>query len=218
MALHFCRSSSNNNESSAKMSAAKLTMLLLLIFLVGLFVSCHNEKETQRDEDRKEADTVAQNRQEEFNRIKNIVDAHGGRIKTSEGDETAITSIDFSNCHTVNSETIAELGKIPTLDSLLLLDTRFDEHGLSHLAQFSNLELLDLKGASISDEGLSNFPPLNDLRFLGLSGTQITDAGLKRIPDLSLPNLKFLQLNFTDTSNEAKEELTKRCPNLKIVL
>lgn len=218
MPSHFDNPRSFTRKSSYSKSLTRWPAFLLLTLILGLFVSCRKSDATTRDEVTQNKDSKAQHRQDQFKRTKSIVDANGGRIKTSDNDETAITAIDFSNCHTVDSKIIAELGKIPTLTSLLLLDTRFDETGIPYLSQFPNLQTLDVKGASISNEALDNFPPLRDLTFLGLSGTQITDAGLKKIPDLDLPNLKFLQLNFTDTSDEAKDELTKRCPGLKIVL
>jgi len=118
--------------------------------------------------------------------------------------------------------------------------------GIKHLVGLSMLEQLDLQGASISDEGVADLKSfknlrqlhitidrkrsgkgitdasvdtlaaLTDLEVVMLQNTQITDQGWKRL--IELPKLKTLLLPSSALSEQEREELKKRHPNLKLYL
>lgn len=197
-----------------------LLLLPTLLVVTLICTSCRKQTDPQSPPER---DSDSRNPLVEFEEkdrasLVEHIKRMGGKVEFAESDSLKITLIDFSNCHSVDSATVKELGRISTLESLYLLDTKFDDEGLPYLANFPNLRNLDMKGAKISDEGLGKIPRLKELNFLGLSGTQITDTGIMRLPELSLPKLRFLQINFTNISDQAKRKLTEQLPDLKIVL
>ncbi len=115
--------------------------------------------------------------------------------------------------------------------------------GVQHLAGLTMLEALDLQRSSLSDEGIAALRNLKNLRHLDISigrspgdkpitdasvdtlttltnlqglmllSTHITDRGVKRLSEL--PKLKTLWLS-TSFSEQQREELKKRRPNLKV--
>ncbi len=115
--------------------------------------------------------------------------------------------------------------------------------GIMHLAGLTMLEELDLQRSNLSDEGIAAMKDLKNLRQLHLSigrgtsdkqitdasvdtltaltnlqvlmflSTHITDIGAKRLSEL--PKLKTLWLS-TSFSEQEREELKKRRPNLKV--
>lgn len=197
------------------------TIALVLVALLMTCVSCQNGQEKSSSKNNKTPDSrtkEGKSKEPDVPTIIELVQQLGGKIETDETDASRITLIDFSNCHSVDADTVRQLGRITSLKSLFLLDTGFEEEGLVYLSNFPNLENLDLKGSKITDQGLSQLPPLKQLCFLGLSGSQVTDAGIMKLTELSLPKLRFLQLNFTDISDDAKQQLTEKMPDLKIVL
>jgi 5-hydroxyisourate hydrolase-like protein (transthyretin family) len=117
--------------------------------------------------------------------------------------------------------------------------TPFTDAGVKHLAGLTKLEQLDLQGSSLSDDGVASLKGLKDLKTLYLDGgkgisdasvdalaamtqlqelalqnTRITERGAKRLVDL--PKLKSLILSSSSLSQEAREELKKRRPELRL--
>ncbi|HEY7326946.1 MAG TPA: M56 family metallopeptidase [Gemmataceae bacterium] len=116
--------------------------------------------------------------------------------------------------------------------------------GIKHLAGLTMLEQLDLQRANLSDEGVAALKNLKNLRHLDISigrgpgdkqitdasvdtltaltnlqvlmllSTHITDRGAKRLSEL--PKLKMLWLHTSSISEQEREELKKRRPNLKV--
>jgi beta-lactamase regulating signal transducer with metallopeptidase domain/5-hydroxyisourate hydrolase-like protein (transthyretin family) len=118
--------------------------------------------------------------------------------------------------------------------------------GVRHLAGLTILERLGLQGASLSDEGIAALKALTELKLLFLDGdgrpggkritdvsvdtltaltklqelhlpnTSITERGVMRLREL--PKLKALWLSASSLSEQAREELQKRRPGLKVHL
>lgn len=86
--------------------------------------------------------------------------------------------------------------------------------GVKHLVGLTMLQTLDLQGANLSDEAVDSLAMLTKLQSLWLQNTHITDRGMKRLSEL--PNLKTLSISSTALSQQAREEVKKRRPGLKL--
>jgi hypothetical protein len=73
------------------------------------------------------------------------------------------------------------IGKLTSLRSLDLSNTRITDAGMIHLKGLNNLEGLSLDGNQISDAGSAQLKCLTKLKLLSLAGTNVTNAGVNEL-------------------------------------
>lgn len=104
----------------------------------------------------------------------------------------AITAIDARGSG-VTDLGLAELGKLPALQSLALDGTPISDAGMKALQQVPSLQSLSMNGTRISDAGLGSLALLPGLKHLELMGCDLTQADFAAIG--KLPALESLVLN-----------------------
>jgi hypothetical protein len=126
----------------------------------------------------------------------------------------------------VTDEWLEQLGKLSSLDSLLLRNTNITGKGVARLHLLPKLEVLNVQGMTavndvtlrtisngtrlkslnfhdckdITDAGVACLAPLNNLERLDLSTTQVTDAGLAHLSRMS--EMRLLSLANTRVTDE----------------
>ncbi len=101
--------------------------------------------------------------------------------------------------HRATDATMAQVGRLDQLDTVLLRDSSLSDTGLAHLSGLANLSILDLGQTRITGAGLAHLKGLSKLQVLDLVGTHVTDDGLAHLNGLS--NLMQLNLNSTHVTD-----------------
>ncbi len=101
--------------------------------------------------------------------------------------------------HKATDATMAQVGQLNRLDTVLLRASSVSDTGLAHLSGVANLSILDLSHTQVTRAGLAHLKDLNKLGVLDLAGAQVTDDGLAHLKGLS--NLMQLNLNSTHVTD-----------------
>lgn len=107
----------------------------------------------------------------------------------------------------VTDESIADLGALPQLDLLELVQTRVTDDGLKQLERFPTLTWLDLSGTFVTDKGLPSLQALNRLRILRLNRLDVTDEGVKHL--VRLADLELLELYDASVTDAGLKSIGK---------
>jgi eukaryotic-like serine/threonine-protein kinase len=110
---------------------------------------------------------------------------------------------------TLSDAALADLGKLPNLERLLLMHVRISDAGLVHLAQLSKLKVLRLDGTKVSDAGLAHLKNLVSLETLWLIHCGVSDDGLVHLT--TLPALRDLLLGDTRVTDAGLAFLLPQC-------
>lgn len=108
-------------------------------------------------------------------------------------------------CDQVNANALMELGQLPRLVSLRLLETRISREGLHVVAALDQLEQLDLSGSELDEDDLAYLSESAVLRLLVLRRTNLSDRGAEHL--VQCRNLEFLDLQETKISSDAVARL-----------
>jgi Leucine Rich repeat len=84
------------------------------------------------------------------------------------------------------------LGRLTTLEDLLLTNANVTDAGLVHLASLTRLTHLYLDGTRVTDAGLSHLSGLSRLAVLFLQRTRVSDEGVRAL-QRSLPSLEIFR-------------------------
>jgi Leucine-rich repeat (LRR) protein len=105
----------------------------------------------------------------------------------------------------IDDQILEEVGRLPELRILELVDADVTDAGLRHLAGLGKLVSLSLRGCRrITGAGLKAIAGLQALRALDLSGTRVDDAGLARLGRRpGLRHLGLAGLGITDAGLRA---------------
>jgi beta-lactamase regulating signal transducer with metallopeptidase domain/5-hydroxyisourate hydrolase-like protein (transthyretin family) len=115
---------------------------------------------------------------------------------------------------------VKHLAGLTMLEQLDLQRTSLSDEGIAALKDLKNLRHLDISIArragdkQITDASVDTLAALTNLQVLMLLSSHITDRGAKRLSEL--PKLKTLWLHTSSVSEQEREELNKRRPNLKV--
>jgi len=95
---------------------------------------------------------------------------------------------------TASNATLEQIGKLPKLRLLMLIQGTFDGAGVKHLAGLTTLEELTLNSAKVTDASIEHLAGLKYLRKLNIGGTKLTAEGRQKLVEL-LPKAKDLAEN-----------------------
>ncbi|HWB12496.1 MAG TPA: hypothetical protein VFE62_27245 [Gemmataceae bacterium] len=109
----------------------------------------------------------------------------------------------------------AQVGALPNLRVLKMIQTTTTDECLPQLSQISGLEVLDLSNCPISGSGLRHLVALRNLRSLSLSSTNVGDEGVVHLREL--PQLKFVELEHTRVTLSGISQLRDAFPACQIV-
>ena len=115
---------------------------------------------------------------------------------------------------TTSDGSMAEIGKLETLQILYLDGTKITDEGLKSLGGLSYLFGLNLANTAISDVGLAEIKKLSLLGTLDLRGTNVTDAGILQLAEI--PLLQTVNVSKTKVTEEGQKALQKLLPRLKV--
>lgn len=117
---------------------------------------------------------------------------------------------------------VKHLAGLTMLEGLDLQRSRLSDEGIAALRGLTNLKRLWISGDEspgskrITDASVDTLAAFTKLEDLGLQNIHIKERGLKRLSEL--PKLKTLWLPTSSLSEQAREELQKRRPNLRVYL
>ncbi len=103
-----------------------------------------------------------------------------------------LTRVDLASVR-VDSKVMIALTTLKHLSSLSVNDKSFGDEEAAYVGRMKSLEGLLIQNSNISDSGLTKLTTLDDLNFLRLGDTQVTDDGLRLI-GASFPKLRTLYL------------------------
>ncbi len=130
--------------------------------------------------------------------------------------ESPALQADFFLKESFDPKFLSELKKVSNqLVILNLSKMPVTNNELDIIASFPNLEILNLNFTTIDGIGLASLTRLQNLQSLSLAGTPVTSADLE--PVLSLPNLSHLYAWNTKLSENERESLSKKFPQVEII-
>lgn len=138
-------------------------------------------------------------------------DATDDDLKMVEG-LTNLRELNVNGCHQLTRAACQSIGCLANVERLWLMNTQFDDAGLSHLANLSHLTLLDVRSCPITDAGMAHLGDLEQLKDLSLGHTQVTDAGLRYFAERQGLTLSLYDTAVTEAGVEA---LRKRYPEIE---
>ncbi len=121
----------------------------------------------------------------------------------------------FEGVEDFGDDELAQIKKLPHLDTLDLISTNISDEGLAALEELPSIRTLALSRTAITDAGLEHLTALPNLRVLLLYRTHISDAGLETLKKLT--KLKTVELKKTDMTAEAVKELQQQLPDCKVI-
>ncbi len=113
-----------------------------------------------------------------------------------------------------SDQELAQVGRLPRLDSVAILGANVTDLGLAHLKGTKNLRVLYVQGTQITDAGLVHLKGVTNLSELYLYQTRVSDAGLVHLKGLT--NLSVLWLDQNQVTGAGKKDLKQARPNLTI--
>ena len=122
----------------------------------------------------------------------------------TEGLET-VTEINASGSGLLTGAGLANLSKLPALNSLDLSSTNVSNEVMRHLTQVPMLASLSLNGTSISDDGLTVLNACPNLKKLEIKGCRLTPNGFAAIG--KMPVLEELNFEVTPGLNDVTLDL-----------
>lgn len=122
----------------------------------------------------------------------------------TEGLET-VTEINASGSGLLTAAGLANLSKLPALNSLDLSSTNVSNEVMRHLTQVPMLASLSLNGTSISDDGLTVLNACPNLKKLEIKGCRLTPNGFAAIG--KMPVLEELNFEVTPGLNDVTLDL-----------
>jgi len=114
----------------------------------------------------------------------------------------------------IDNEGLKPLRNHPTLQRLVLNETRVTDEGLATVATIKNLNCLELYRCFITDEGCKHIGKMKNLVKISLDTTPVSDRGL--ISLYPLENLRRLQVWDTQVTEEGKKAFERKMPNVEI--
>lgn len=127
-----------------------------------------------------------------------------------------------NNRKSITDAGVKHLAGLTMLEQLDLQGSRLSDEGAAALKDLKNLKRLFLNGDDkpgnerITDASVATLAMLSKLEELSLQNTHITERGVKRLSEL--PKLKTLMLSTSSLLKQAREELQKERPSLKLYL
>jgi Leucine-rich repeat (LRR) protein len=109
---------------------------------------------------------------------------------------------------------LASLGKVASLESLIVQRTRITGRGIEHLLKLRWLRSLDLTDSSVSDADLDRFSELR-VKSLMLSKTSVADASVEGL--LKMPKLNRLEISGTRITDAGFARLEKARPRIFVI-
>ena len=129
----------------------------------------------------------------------------------TEGLET-VTDIDAAGSQ-ISGAGLANLSKLPALNTLNLSSTLVSDEGMQHLTRVPGLESLSLNGTKISDDGLAVLTGCTNLKKLEIKGCHLTPNGFAAIG--KMPVLEEINLDNTAGINDITFDLICNASTLK---
>jgi uncharacterized membrane protein len=130
--------------------------------------------------------------------------------------ESPALQADFFLKESFKPEFLSELKRVA--DQLVVLNLSkmpVNNNDLSVISSFTNLENLNLNFTAIDGKGLASLTGLKNLESLSLAGTSVNANDLEAV--LSLPKLAQLYVWNTDMTQDEKETLSKKFPDVEII-
>lgn len=112
----------------------------------------------------------------------------------------------------VKNSDLVELQKYPNLSSLVLANSRVTDGGVSTIAKHPKIYYLNLEGTPITNGAMPRLKTMESLGMLDISKTRVNERGLA---SLDKPYLAFLNISWTEVSDNGINELVKQFPNLR---
>ncbi len=107
----------------------------------------------------------------------------------------------------LTDEGLAELGELPKLEMLELVDTRVTDEGVKNLERYTTLTWLDLSSTFVTDKGLNHLQALKRLKILRLNRLKVTDSGLEHLSGLA--DLELLELYDASVTDAGMRHVSK---------
>jgi Leucine-rich repeat (LRR) protein len=122
--------------------------------------------------------------------------------KDDRGQVTKVTlsELDFQETDALN-KVLAQLDKLPSLNTLVLKRAPLNEAGCQSLSHLTGLAELDVSHSSLTSEGLLHISRLTNLERLDLTRTSIDDSGTEQLP--AIYGLKVLKVAGTKITDES---------------
>jgi hypothetical protein len=167
------------------------------------------------------------------------VEKIGGVVRYDEGDPKKVVSVGLQGARvtaadlerlaalpslktlilkraTFPTSALKVVGKLKSLEYLVLMDTSLGDDALKHLEGLTGLKTLDLGlNPMLTDAGMASLGKLKQLESLNLAGSKVTDDGLAGLEGLK--KLKDLNLAGTRVTRKGVEKLELAIPDIGII-
>lgn len=138
----------------------------------------------------------------------------GPRVRSWWGDLChSVVEVSLWMCE--EDEVLEHIGRLTTLEYLVLADCYFHNPDYRNLATLTRLKHLALIDAPFGDRDVCHLKAMKELEILSLRLTDVTDQGLKHLSEMD--SLGELDLTGCKVSDQAVQNLQRALPNCRIV-